>query len=120
VRIPFTIPHVSEIDEAEGFIYLEDGFLVVEYQVKKLGLFRLAVQTVKVERGVVKALELRRRLFGDRLIVETTSMALLREVPGKHVSGLELKTQRRHREVIEDFIEEVHAWVDGYAPGPPH
>ena len=119
MRIPFTIPDVSDIDEAEGFIYLEEGFLVIEYQIKKLGLFRRPVETVKVERGVVKALELRRKLFGDRLVIETTSMQLLREVPGKHVAGVELRTQRKYRDVIEDFIEEVHAWVDGFGPGLP-
>lgn len=118
VRIPFTIPDVSDTDEAEGFLYLEDDYLVVEYTVKKFGIFRKATRMVKADRTVIVALELRKGLFGDRLVIETSSMQLLREVPGKHVTGVEVRTRRSHREAVQRFIERVHAWVDRAGPVP--
>lgn len=119
VRIPFTIPDVSDTDEAEGFVYVEDDYFVIEYEIKKLGLFRQGAQFVKVDRAVIVGLEVKHRLFSDRLIIETTSMQLMREIPGKHVAGVEVRTARKHREAVRQFVERVHAWIDG-VPMVPH
>lgn len=115
MRIPFTIPDVSDADEAEGFVFLEDDFLVIEYTILKLSMFRQDPVTVKVDKNVLVHLDVKRKLFSDRLIVETTSVQLLREIPGEHVAGVELRTKRKHREAIERFVERVHAWIDGVA-----
>lgn len=117
VRIPFKLPKFSDWDEGDGFMYLDGDLLVIEYYILNLGLLRSKAHFVKAERAVVKGFETHREWFRDRLIVETTSIQLMQEVPGKHTIGVELKTKRKDREVVDQFVELANAWVDGVGPG---
>lgn len=96
MRIPFEISEVDDHHEAAGYVYLAEDFLVFEFHVRKWGLFKGETATVKVERGVIDGISVQRRLFRDRLLVATSSLDLLREIPGPHVSEIELRTKRRY------------------------
>lgn len=117
MRVPFKLPKFSDWNEGDGFVYIDGDYLVVEYYILNLGILRSNARFVKADRAVVKGLEARRGWFRDRLIIETTSIQFMREVPGKHSIGVELKTKRKDRAVVEQFVELANAWVDGVGPG---
>jgi hypothetical protein len=118
MRIPFKITSVEENHEATGFLYIDDDFLVFEYQILKWGITKGASGTVKAERGVIDAVRVKRGLFKDQLLVATRNIQLLREIPGPHVSEIELRTKKKHRDQIDAFIQEVWAWKSS-APQRP-
>lgn len=117
IRVPFKLPSFSDFDEGDGFIYLDGEHLVIEYYILRIGIIRGEARFVKAERQVVTGLELRRGLFRDRLVVETSSIPFMREIPGKHADGITLKVWRKYRGVAERFVELANAWVDGVGPG---
>lgn len=109
MRIPFEIS-VDDINEAAGFLYLEDDYLVFEYHILKWGVIRGEHAIVKTERGVIDELRVRRGLFKDRLVIATHSLKLLQEIPGRHASEIELRVKKRYRREVEAFLQKVLSW----------
>lgn len=112
MRIPFEFD-VDDFNEANGFLYLEDDYLVFDIQIRLLGLAKRDSETVKAERGVIHDVEVRRGFIKDRLVVTTRSVKLLKSIPGEHASEIKLKIKRRYRKDAEDFVDLVHLWLDG-------
>lgn len=110
MRIPFQIPDINDTDEAEGFVYLEDDFLVFDVQVLAWGLSRSDTETVKVERGVIDGLRVESGWFSDRLHVVTRNAALLKALPGVHVAAVTVRTKKKYRAEVAAFAEQVRAW----------
>ncbi len=110
MRIPFQIPDINDTDEAEGFVYIEDDFLVFDVQVLAWGLSRSDTETVKVERGVIDGLRIERGWISDRLHVDTRNTSLLKALPGTHVSAVTVRTKKRYRSEVAAFAEQVRGW----------
>ncbi len=110
MRIPFEIPEVDEVHEAAGYVYLEDEYLVFEFHVLNWGITKGEQTIVKAERGVVDGIRAQPGWFKDRLLIETHNTRLLKEIPGTHVAAIELRTKKRHRLQVGQFIELVQAW----------
>jgi len=110
MRIPFEIPEVNDFNEAEGFVYLDEGFLIIKVKEKVLGMFSRDEQVIKVEPGVVQGVRLDRGTFSDRLTIHSSKVELLEAVPGKHTVGVQVKVKRKYRKEAEAFIDAVKAW----------
>lgn len=108
MRIPFEIKNVNDFNEAEGFLYLEEGFLVIKVKEKILGVIPGDEKVIKVEPGVIQEIKLSQGTFSDKLTIYSKKVELLDAVPGKHSTGVRLKVKRKYRR--EAFIEAVKAW----------
>lgn len=88
-------------------LFLEDPFVVFEVQVKKLGLIKKPVETVKAEVGLIDSIRLVEGLFSDKLYIVPKRSDLLTAVPGRNRGELRLKVAKRYRDDAEDFVAEV-------------
>lgn len=111
MRIPFEA-EIDDFNEMAGFLYLEDDYLVFEYDILKLGILKANHVVVKAERGLINDLRIKHGLFKDRLFVASHSPKLLNEVPGKHASEIQLNIKRRYRRDLDVFVDAVLEWVD--------
>lgn len=111
MRIPFEFD-VDDFNEVGGFLYLEDDYLVFEYDILILGITKRDHEVVKAERGAITDVFVRRGFIKDRVVVKTHSLKLLNAIPGKHASEIELKIKKRHRREAEEFTEMVLDWMD--------
>ncbi len=111
MRIPFEYD-VDDLNEAAGFLYLEDDFLVFELQVLALGLVKRESEIIKAERSVIEDIEVRKGLIKDRLVVSSHSIKLLKAIPGRHATEIVLKIKKKHRREAEEFVDRVHLWLD--------
>ncbi len=112
MRIPFEIPSFDEVDEAAGFLYLEEEYLVFEYHILQWGLIKSEPSIVKAERGVIDDVRVQRGWFKDRLLIATHNIELLKAIPGPHASEIELRTKKKYRPQVEVFVEQVFVWKD--------
>lgn len=112
MRIPFEIKTGSDIDEAAGFLYLEEDFLVFEWHILHWGISKGETTTVKVERGVIDGIRAEQRWWKDRLWIDTRNLELLKALPGSHVAQVELRTKRKHRTAVAVFVQAVRLWKE--------
>jgi hypothetical protein len=106
--IPFELNEVHHgFSEAEGIMYLEPGFLVFEFTVSILGLFKRRPETVKVALSVIEDLRLERRFRKDRLFLRPRRSQVFEAIPGNHEGEILFKIRRKHRSATDALIAEV-------------
>ena len=106
-RIEFTLPDVG-LQEIQGLVWFEDGYLMIEVNNKLLGLVETDSEVIKIEPNALRDIYIRHRLFKDRLVLEPKKSDLLDALPGKHANDVQLKIWRSKRSqvnrLIADFI----------------
>ncbi|MBT3448745.1 MAG: hypothetical protein HOE73_06565 [Bacteroidetes Order II. Incertae sedis bacterium] len=107
-RIEFTLPDVG-LREIEGFVWIEDGYLVLEVTDKLLGLVDTDTNLIKIEPNALADLHIKHRPFKDRLVLSPKKIDLLEAVPGKHVSSVQLKIWKTKRNEVVELVAEFNA-----------
>lgn len=104
-RLAFTLPDVG-LREIKGFVYVDDGYLVLEVQNALLGVLDVEKERIKVEPNALEDLHIKRGLIKDRLVLKPKRVDLLDLVPGDHRVAVELRIWRKHRDDLEALVEE--------------
>lgn len=102
-RIAFKLPD-DGLREVDGFLYLDDEFLVIDLHTAFLGFADKERQTIKVDPAALEDVYLKRGLVRDRICVQPKRPDLLDAVPGKHDYELRLKTKRADRRRAERLV----------------
>lgn len=106
--VPFKISDVhGGLSEANGTMYLENEFLVLEYRIEVIGMFKRPPETIKIELGVVSDIELKTGLFRDKLRILPRKLSVLDAVPGKNREVVTLKTKKKFRGVAKRLVNEI-------------
>jgi len=107
-RIEFTLPEVG-LREVEGFVWIEDGYLVLEVTDKLLGLVDSDTNLIKIEPNALTDLHIKYRPFKDSLVLSPKKIDLLEAVPGKHASSVQLKIWKTKRKQVMELVAEFKA-----------
>ena len=107
-RIEFTLPDVG-LREIEGFVWIEDGYLILEVTDKLLGLVDADSNLIKIEPNALTDLHIKYRPFKDRLVLSPKKVDLLEAVPGKHASNVQLKIWKTKRKQVMELVAEFKA-----------
>lgn len=110
-RVPFTLPEVG-LREVKGFVYLDDGFLVLRIQETLLGIADSGEDVFKIEPAALHDLHVKRGWFRDKLVVAPKTMELLEAVPGEHVTSVDLRVARKYREDLERLVDAFWTMAD--------
>ncbi len=106
--VPFKISDVhGGFSEANGSMYLEDEFLVLEYRIEVIGMFKQPPETIKIELGVISDMEFKTGLFGDKVRLLPRKLSVLDAVPGKNREVVTLKTKKKFRQTARRFVNEI-------------
>ena len=107
-RLAFTLPEVG-LREVKGFVYVDDGYLVLEIQNALLGVLDVDKELIKIKPNALADLRIKRGLFVDRLVLMPKRPELLTLVPGDHRKTVDLRVWRKYRGELEDLIEDFEA-----------
>ncbi len=110
-RVPFTLPEVG-LREIKGFVYLNDGYLVLRIQETLLGIADSGEDVFKIEPAALRGLRVKHGWFRDKLVVAPKAMELLEAVPGEHVTSVDLRVARKYRNELEDLVDAFRAMAD--------
>lgn len=110
-RIPFSISD-DGLDEIEGYVYLDDDLLVIDVKSAFLGLGQGDRQVIKVAPTALHDVRLDMGVVRDKLRIIPKRLELLETVPGKHPREVVLRIYRKHRQLLEDLVEEVEDWLE--------
>ena len=102
--------------EAYGALRLDGDEVLIETQVKMLGMISGAQQTFRfdvtdLDVTDLDVIEHARGWFLDRLTIRTRPMRLATQVPGGSEERLQVKVQRRHRARVDDLLQRLDLWV---------
>jgi len=108
MMVPFKISEVhGGLSEANGTMYLEDEFLVLEYRIEVVGMFKQPTETIKIELGVISDMEFKTGLFGDKIRLLPRKLSVLDAVPGKNKEVVTLKTKKKFRSIARRLVNEI-------------
>ncbi|NNF03805.1 MAG: hypothetical protein HKN17_05000 [Rhodothermales bacterium] len=108
MMVPFKISEVhGGVSHAFGTLYLEDEFLVIEYRIHVMDMFKRPPETIKIELGVISDIEFKQSLFGDRVRLLPKKLSVLDAVPGKHKDVVTFKTKKKYREPARRLVNEI-------------
>lgn len=106
--VPFKISEVhGGVSEAAGTMYLEDEFLVIEYRIHVLGMYKQPPETIKIELGVISDIEFKQSFFGDKIRLLPKKLSVLDAVPGKNRELVTFKTKKKFREPARRLVNEI-------------
>ena len=110
-RIPFSLPDEG-LDEIEGFVWIDDGCLVIDLESKFLGLIKRDRKTIKVVPTALHDVTLATGLIRDKLRILPKRLDLLEAMPGKNPREVVLRVNRKHRPWAEDLVDELREWIE--------
>ena len=101
----------------EGMLRDEGDHLVLEYQSKEAlvgGMLKSNVREVRIPRDILSSVTLRKTWLGlkTELVIQTTRMVPLADLPGMSQGQLALEIARRDRQSAEKLVADIRL------PGP--
>lgn len=110
--IPFKTGDVhGGFSECRGAIRVDGDDVVIETQVKLIGMFEQSAKTHRFELTDLEEVRHKRGLFRDRITLRTRPMSLITDVPGSENGALVLRVKRRHRADVDRFLDRLDLWV---------
>ncbi len=82
----------------EGLLSYRDRTLTLEYRVTDMSMQPSAVRTLDLSLADLREVELKKGLFGTKIVVRPQRLALFEQMPGVTGDELTLKVKRRDRE----------------------
>ena len=103
------------VAEGRGLLKDEGDYLTLEVQQQDVwfGIFKSAVQSIRIPVNEVVSLELSKGWLGAYslcvpLVLQTTNVELLNELPAASQGRVRLKIARKDIEAAERFVEDFH------------
>ena len=95
--------------ECRGLLREEGGDLVLEFRTKDaiLGIVESGVESARIPREAIASLFFHKRWFGSRLVIQTTHMEPIANVPGMSMGWLSLGVARKDREAAARLVSDL-------------
>jgi hypothetical protein len=111
--LPFTIQcegFYALVAECRGLLKDEGDRLTLETQQQDVWfkVFKSAVQSIHIPISEVVSLDLTDRLFCNNLVLQTTNVELLNELPAASQGRVRFKIARKDIEMAKLFVEDFH------------
>jgi len=110
------------VAEGQGLLKDEGECLTLEFQQQDVwfGFFKSAVQSIRVPVNEIVSLELTAGWLGAYslcapLILQTTNLQLLDDLPAANQGRVKLKIARKDMEAAERFVEDFHDRLENLA-----
>ena len=117
--LPFSVSAYGGLARADGLLRLEGQSLVVEFQVQDrlLGWFRSDLKEQRIPIAEIDDIRLKTHWFRrPRLVVQTETMRVSRQIPGSEHGMFELTLEPRHELAAKHLISTIEvAKADGRA-----
>lgn len=113
-RVPFSKPGLyGGLAKATGLISLSDTALILEFEIREelFGALKSSVKEIEIHFLDIECLELKKRLFWPKLIIKTTKLRSLKEVPGSHQCEVKLKIPRKNFDDAKNLASVVNMKV---------
>jgi hypothetical protein len=110
--LPFSISMYAGLAKADGLLRLEGNSLVLEFQIqdRALGLLKSELKELRIPIFEIEHLKLANGLFRKpRLIVQTETMRVSRQIPGSEHGTFELTLENAHKLAARHLISTVEA-----------
>lgn len=110
--LPFSISMYAGLAKADGLLRLEGNTLVLEFEIQDrlLGLMKSELKELRIPIFEIEHLELANGwLRKPRLIIQTESMRVSRQIPGSEHGSFELTLDNAHKLAARHLISTVEA-----------
>lgn len=117
LTVPFEIANINHgFQKASGLLKLEEGHLVMEYQVEDaiVGMFKSDVKEVSLPISELLEVEFKKRFFSAKLILRGQSMKVFQDVPGTEQARCELKIKRGERDMAARLASRLQLALSEY------
>ncbi|WP_420454923.1 hypothetical protein [Rubrivirga sp.] len=112
LSVPFSISDShSGLSEMSGVVCLEGDDVVVEIQIKFIGLFKRPSQTFRFDMTDLEEVRHTRRFWGDTLTLRTWPMERVADIPGSSDGALALKVKRADRPALDALLDRLELWL---------
>lgn len=103
--IPFSIENAwSVFGECTGLLHDDGIHLCLEFETSLFWIYKTGVRTVKVPVAEIADVKYEKQLLHGRIVIQTTRLALLQNVPGARQGRVELTIARADRAAAEQFV----------------
>jgi hypothetical protein len=118
--LPFSISMYAGLARADGLLRQEGNALVLEFQIqdRALGMLRSELRELRVPVQDVEQITLKTSWFRPpRLIVQTETMRISRQVPGSRHGTFELTIEDEHQLAAKHSISQIETFkINGCPP----
>ena len=113
--VPFSLEVLGGLGEAHGLLKDEESHLALEFQTQDsvAGVLKSEVKHVRISFDDLVSLVLTKgwlgtKWLGVKLVIQTTNLDTLKDVPGASQGRIELSIARKDVEDAEQFVEDVY------------
>ena len=110
--LPFSFSDVyGGFAEAHGLARLEESELVLEFEVKDavLGVIKSGLKDVRIPLSDIASVRIKKGWFSSKVVVCTTSLAALADVPTADQAQVTLRVKRANKALALSFVGAVQA-----------
>jgi hypothetical protein len=111
ISVPFSKPGLyGGLAKATGLISLSNTALTLEFEIREelFGALKSSVKEIEIHFLDIECLELKKILFWPKLIIKTTKLRSLKEVPGSHQSQVKLNIPRKKFDEAKSLVSIVN------------
>jgi len=108
--IPFeSVDYNHGLQRAKGILKLNSDGIELEFQVQDsfVGLIKSDVKTLHLSYDELESIEYKKGWFSAKIILQTSSMRPLSELPGNEQGECTLKVKRKHRDEAQNTIAQA-------------
>ena len=110
--VPFSISDDhSGLSDLRGLVCLEGDDVVIEMQIKFLGLFKRPSRAFRFDMTDLEEIRHTRRFWGDTVTLRTRPMERVADIPGASEGALCLKVKRADRPALDVLLDRLELWV---------
>jgi hypothetical protein len=114
--VPFTLSELyGGLATCDGLLRDDGHFVVLEFQVKDsvAGLIKSGVREVRIPVKELVSVTLTKGWLGTswlgvKIVMQASRMELVKDVPGASQGRVELHIARKHRDLAERFVADLH------------
>lgn len=106
LTVPFTVEVYEGLGAAEGLLRLDGDALLLEFEVKDslIGVLTSGLKQAVVPLNEVDRVTWNEGWIGSRLIVQTSSLQAVRDVPARRQGQVRLNISRKDREAARRLV----------------
>lgn len=108
--VPFEIADINHgFQLAKGIFKVRKDHVELEFEVQDaiLGVISSGVQTVSIMFDDLEDIRYQKGWFGAKVILKTTSMKVLEDLPGSEQALVELKIKRKNRKEAQAVVSKA-------------
>ena len=105
--IPFeSVDYNHGLQVAKGLLKLTNGGMELEYRVQDsfVGLIKSEVKTLHLDYEDLDSITFKKGWFSAKIILKSSSMRTLEDLPGNDLGECKLKVKRKHRDEAQNVI----------------